>query len=1026
MHLEQILSGHRTDLVALIVAAGLCIFVFSLTVVHLLPRGLRIDSFSAAGATLALDKGEHSYFNKYRDELIYLFEANRFDIVIFEDIDRFDDLSIFVELRNLNFILNHAPGVISCVRGHRVKFIFAVKDSLFVPGDESDSSVVKGSGRTKLFDQIISVVPFASKMNAFDLALSVFENDISEMDYTEEKDRFEELLRLAAPYIADMRLLYSVHNDYLIMVQEMGPITSGGASPLGLTFTGVLAIAIVKNVRPDEYEKMRLGNSVFDELYRIHSDAVQARLSSLRPAQAACHSLLNETNDEMSRFLYLGKKLIESLNKRTGNLGSIVINGKEFSVNGSSGDAIYEVAFWRRLFSLAPSEDISLKWRSYNDVFNLSKDSFIDMFIPGLPYAGIRGNDIDKLTKMDETGLSKEIERLQGADFDTDWSLPSRNGKDPEETEFKNCAWSVLGDDLLFELVYNGFIRKDFNLYVAKYPSDARARAIDFITHCYERNVQNVDMFLDENDCREVLKAVPKAALKRKSCLNYCLFDYLLAKQDSEERVRNMVEAAIDDFDLAGRAVFDRVMAVDGPDGLKARKLIEIVTPMFGGAIDYFIGYAASRQSKEDALLLAKTCLLSIDSEQECGVSHCAEWLMNHFEEIDFSGCDKGDGWAEALARLLEKAGVEIDYLKKYAGPIKAALIKRGLFVVKRSNLLAANENDSIPSLDDSSMRAETKRKVLESYDTFKGYLDSLTGDECSLSNVNDESLEPIFGAVKEWSCSGQQKADAVLSLFIKASNKQPIFDIYALIRIAGPDGSGLSEAIASDAFEEMISNILNELQVKGMIEHSLLNVLTLAKYAQKDKFCARERFNYFVVNEKAIDRINFDGIDTSDVRVLSEALLGTSGADNQIVLDAMSAMKLACTAAFPLMVNNSWRVYLNRGGAFYADLFESGLIGNAEEVYTLLNGEHWAVRERVLRAWSNDGATYRWDYRFPLMAGDLIHILRSKRLEGTWIKSNVKDYWDDYIARSGASENESQKARRDVEKYLEGKKRKN
>lgn len=66
----------------------------------------------AVSLTLDNDRGGETYFNKYRDELIYLFEENRFDTVVFEDIDRFDDLHIFDELRNLNNILNLAPGVV--------------------------------------------------------------------------------------------------------------------------------------------------------------------------------------------------------------------------------------------------------------------------------------------------------------------------------------------------------------------------------------------------------------------------------------------------------------------------------------------------------------------------------------------------------------------------------------------------------------------------------------------------------------------------------------------------------------------------------------------------------------------------------------------------------------------------------------------------------------------------------------------------------------------------------------------------
>ena len=107
--------------------------------------------------TLDNDRGGETYFNKYRDELIYLFEENRFDTVVFEDIDRFDDLHIFDELRNLNNILNLAPGVVGSWGKRSVHFVYAVKDGLFSSHeDEESSNEVTGSRRVKflaLLDQ---------------------------------------------------------------------------------------------------------------------------------------------------------------------------------------------------------------------------------------------------------------------------------------------------------------------------------------------------------------------------------------------------------------------------------------------------------------------------------------------------------------------------------------------------------------------------------------------------------------------------------------------------------------------------------------------------------------------------------------------------------------------------------------------------------------------------------------------------------------------------------------------------------
>ena len=57
-------------------------------------------------ATVSLKAESGSYFDKYLDEIVYYFEVSRRDIVVFEDLDRFDNVQIFETLRALNTLLN--------------------------------------------------------------------------------------------------------------------------------------------------------------------------------------------------------------------------------------------------------------------------------------------------------------------------------------------------------------------------------------------------------------------------------------------------------------------------------------------------------------------------------------------------------------------------------------------------------------------------------------------------------------------------------------------------------------------------------------------------------------------------------------------------------------------------------------------------------------------------------------------------------------------------------------------------------
>ena len=276
--------------------------------VRLVIGRLKVRSVTAPAVSLTLDndRGEETYFNKYRDELIYLFEENRFDTVVFEDIDRFDDLRIFDELRNLNNILNLAPGVVGAWGNRSVRFVYAVKDGLFSSHkDEEDSNEVIGSRRVKFFDMIISVVPFISEFNAKEMVNDTFKIEIESASNSKEANRFDTLLRTAAPYLADMRLLTSIRNDYLVMVEEMGRPSFGRPSDLGLTCTGLLAISIFKNLLPSEFEDLRLGKGRLDKIYSIFQNSISLQLDQLNSAKRLCSACKaeGELSDDVCQML---------------------------------------------------------------------------------------------------------------------------------------------------------------------------------------------------------------------------------------------------------------------------------------------------------------------------------------------------------------------------------------------------------------------------------------------------------------------------------------------------------------------------------------------------------------------------------------------------------------------------------------------------------------------------------------------------------------------------------------------------
>ena len=112
---------------------------------------------SLQGNEIELDKErDDSYFDKYLNEVLYLFENVDADVIVFEDIDRFNSVSIFERLHEINTLVN-IQRIKKNDASEPLRFFYLMRDDIFTTKD-----------RTKFFDFIIPVVPIVDSSNSYD------------------------------------------------------------------------------------------------------------------------------------------------------------------------------------------------------------------------------------------------------------------------------------------------------------------------------------------------------------------------------------------------------------------------------------------------------------------------------------------------------------------------------------------------------------------------------------------------------------------------------------------------------------------------------------------------------------------------------------------------------------------------------------------------------------------------------------------------------------------------------------------
>ena len=171
---------------------------------------------------------EASILNEHLDEILYFFQVTDYDVVIIEDLDRFETPDIFLKLRELNLLLNESK-VIERERGRPIVFIYAIKDDLFLDSE-----------RSKFFDYITTVIPTINPSNSKDKLKGELEakgyKDIADID-----------LKEMGFFINDMRLLKNIVNEY----QQYRERLSKDLLPQNL-----LAMIVFKNYYPHAFAEL--------------------------------------------------------------------------------------------------------------------------------------------------------------------------------------------------------------------------------------------------------------------------------------------------------------------------------------------------------------------------------------------------------------------------------------------------------------------------------------------------------------------------------------------------------------------------------------------------------------------------------------------------------------------------------------------------------------------------------------------------------------------------------------------------
>lgn len=657
---------------------------------------LYIKQFSAGSATVSLNETSVSYFDQYLDEIVYFFEVSDRDIVIFEDIDRFNDSHIFETLRALNTLLNASRPQTK----NPIRFIYAIKDSIFdriglaAEGRKLDSDVVAiddpaqaetvRANRTKFFDLVIPVVPFITHRSARNLAIQLL-GDI-------KHEVAPELLDLAAQYVPDMRLLKNVRNEFIVFRDR---IFSGDGKQLKLSETDLFAMMLYKSTHLTDFETIRLGNSKLDVLYKVSRKLVIANIKKLEDELRVLRQRLTRIDGAATRSAQLGERLLAHMQRTAQAVGYTLQQGTYlFAGVPTSQDDLKGAKFWTDLVTLDGGSE--LQWRNYHNHgqnLRFTRDSLTDAF--GDPLDAESWDEADR-EALDEQVDEKtdDIKFLRGADLSDLVRRPKFLVKyEDADQSLEAIAQAILKPGLAYQLVRAGYINRNFTLYTSTFHGGrVGSAATNFIIHHVERNLMDEHFGLAPNDVDAVVRERGKNALKEPALYNIAILDHLLT---NDAKAADIMVHSLVSFGERQTRFMQAYLAA----GEQRLRFIE----RFAAVSERVLNYLVNQADLDDAsrLELVNGVLGSVSVQKQKVDAAVSEYLSAHYTEFTEITSDATEQvLAKRIGALFADASITVPSLAPLGQQVLPSFVSRNLYEITHENLAIAIDNRETVALD--------------------------------------------------------------------------------------------------------------------------------------------------------------------------------------------------------------------------------------------------------------------------------------------------------------------------------------
>lgn len=493
-------------------------------------KKLNLNKISFKGLELLFSSKYESVLNGNIDEILYFFESTKTDVVIIEDLDRFDSAEIFVNLRELNNQINSSSQV-----EQTVTFIYAVREDIF-----------KNEDRVKFFDLIIPIIPFINSENSHQMINKKIKAAGLQKHFNKS------FIYDISLFISDMRLLTNIINEFLIYYtkllnkSEERTKEQQHESHEEINLEKLFSIIIYKNFHPDDFAKLHKREGDLFQLMK--EDTKQAfikdkikKIDDKKEVKAkridAANENIFEDKKELRKLLLM--QLLHDYIKNTNSYFSKVMVNTELKT-------IDDIVKDEELFIELENKDNTSLYNAHNQImdrsFNISvaltnaknNINFNERVESLIDRSNIKQNSI----KNEIKALNEEKQNLQN----------TKIGDLVKENGFSTLIPKTIKEsDILYYLVTNNYIDSDYSSFISLV-HDLSEVELTFLRRIKNYKTNNpIEKLLNTES---IVSKLSKEDFSKIGILNIHLVDYIISSSTTyEEELKNIINQLDEDND---------------------------------------------------------------------------------------------------------------------------------------------------------------------------------------------------------------------------------------------------------------------------------------------------------------------------------------------------------------------------------------------------------------------------------------------------------------------------------------------